>query len=511
MLAVFVSGVVYWGFRLRKSSDTMETSFLAGRKVPGIIASLSTVATNLNVNDFIGGAGMAYTFGVIYVANAMIPNGLALLMVALFIIPKMRRISVYTLGEWLEKRYCPFIGISYSVIWSFIWMLFNLGLYIYGGAFVLHSLVGWNLYGSIVLLSIIAAVYTLMGGFGAVVATDVLQIFFMFFPFIFISIAAWSEIGGFAGLAETLPAEKSYVFSNETPFGNFFIMIIGAVLMGASYWSTEAQVVQRPLSTPDEENAAVSYIGASFWLSILLPFLVSVPALAAIHFYPGIENPDYAMPNLIQRYLPSGLYGLTIVGLVAGFFSSADSQINAFCTMFTSAIYKRLIRAEASEQHYVKISKISGVIFTLAAIGTAVIFSFAKEGMMLFAISILATIMPPFGAVTLAGAVIRSVNSKGGTIGLITGMGLALALAVLSNIGMLEMIAEQTLYFRGMVTFSVTFLVTYITSILTGGRDRQRWTKMDIAAKWSPRIITSALLLLAAMAVVYSVWISYFV
>ena len=317
MIAVFVIGVIAWGFRMRKAAGTLEGSFLAGRKVPGFIASLSTVATNLNANDFIGGAGMTYAIGVVTAHGSWV-NGLGLVLVALFLMPKLRRLKVFTLGEWLERRYSAPVGISYSIVWSMIWMLFNLGLYLYAGALVLNALVGWDLGWSICVLSVIAAFYTLIGGFGAVVATDVLQISLMFFPFIFLASAVWWDIGSVADLAASLPAEKSSYRASSTPFGPLTIMLGGMFFMGMSYWSTEAQVVQRPLSARSEEDSTVSYLGASFWLSLLCPFLIGLPALAAIHYFPGLENNDHAMPNMIRKFLPPGLYGVTIVGLIFG-------------------------------------------------------------------------------------------------------------------------------------------------------------------------------------------------
>ena len=167
MVVVFVTGVLAWGLRMRKASATLADSFLADRKVPGFIASLSTVATNLNANDFLGAAGFTVTVGVV-LAHGNSVNGLALILVALLVVPKLRRLNVFTLAGWLEKRYSPTVGIAYSITWACIWMVFNLGLYIYAGALVLNTLVGWNLYGSMVLLACVAAFYTLIGGRGGV-------------------------------------------------------------------------------------------------------------------------------------------------------------------------------------------------------------------------------------------------------------------------------------------------------------------------------------------------------
>jgi SSS family solute:Na+ symporter len=496
---------------MRKLASSLEGAFLAGRKVPGFLASLSTVATNLNVNDFIGGAGFIYLVGVVLAHIGMI-NGLALILVSLFLVQKLRRLNVFTLGGWLEKRYCATVGIMYSITWSVIWMLFNLGLYIYGGALVLNTLVGWNLYISIVLLSIIAAVYTLIGGLRAVIATDVLQISLMFFPFLFLALVVWIDVGGPAGLAASLPEAKAVFWTNDTPFGSLAVMFLGIFFMSVSYWSCEAQVIQRPLSARSEEDSTISYLGASIWFILLCPLLISIPALATIKYFPNLENPDLAMPSLVQKFLPHGLYGVMVVGLVAGFFSSADSQINAFCAMFTSDIYKRLLRPGKNESHYLRASKVAGVIFTLAAIGTALLVSRAEKGMFLFAISIVATIMPPFGAITVIGALSRRVNRTGALIGLIGGILVAIGLVVASGMGYLSSIAgNNTLYFRTMVTFLVTSLLTYLGSLFsTGYRYDGSPVEVDITTRLSRRVIRLVILMLVAMLGMCAFWTYYF-
>lgn len=512
MVAIFSIGIIVWGFIMRQAAGSLEGSFLAGRKVPGLLASLSTVATNLNANDFIGGAGFVYAFGVVVLHGSWV-NSLALVLVSLFLVQKLRRLNVFTLGGWLERRYCFSIGFMYSLAWSVIWMLFNLGLYLYAGALVLQTLVGWPLYESIVVLSVIAAAVTLLGGFGAVVAVDVLQILLMFFPFIFVAWGVMSEVGGIARLAEQLPAEKAVFWTDHTPFGSLTIMLMGIFFMGMSYWSTEAQVIQRPLASKSEQDSIISYLGASFWFSVLVPLLIALPALAAIKLYPNLENNDHAMPMLIRRVLPRGLYGVTVVGLMAGVFSSVEAQINSFCAMFTTDIYRRVLVPNREERHYLIASKVAGVLFALAAIGTAVVFSFAKEGMMLFAISVLATIMPPFAAVTILGAMVRWVNKSGAMAGLITSAVTAIGLVAADKLGWLSGIADQTLYLRTMLTFLTGVVVTLVISAVTTDRKTRLQAEsagIDLSIKWSPRVVRMTVLLLGGIGLMVGIWSYYF-
>jgi len=506
MIAVFIAGVVFWGFRLRRvASESMAGSFLADRKISGFIASLSTVATNLNINDFIGGAGLAYMFGAI-MAHGQILTGIVLMIVSIVLVPKIRRINAYSLGEWLEKRYSARIGISYSVVWAMVWMLFNLGLYIYGGAFVLNMMMGWPLYPSIVILSIIAAFYTLLGGLGAVVATDILQLCLMFFPFIFVSASVWIDVGGPIQLAASLPEAKSAFWVTHTPFGHIGIFLLSFFIMGTSYWSCEAQVIQRPLASSSEEDASVSFLGAAFWFTLLVPILITLPALAAIKIAPNLENPDMAMIVLIRKYLPHGLYGVTVLGLIAGFFSSADSQINAFCALFTTDVYRRLLRPGKTESHYVLSSKIAGIIFTLAAIGTAILFSKAGKGMMLFALSILVTIMPPFGAITIGGAILRVFNACGAFVGLIAGGLVSIGLVIADVLGYLKPIAEETLYFRAMVSFVITFVLALLVSLIFKDKATVETEQQDMTINISSKLKRMIILLIIATIAITAFW-----
>jgi SSS family solute:Na+ symporter len=466
MVAVFILGLVCWGYMKRHSVKTMDQSFLADRKVPGFIASLSTVATTLNVNDFVGLSGSVYAVGII-MAHMPLISGICLLFLSLMLVHKLRAMNVFTAGEWLGKRYRPGIGNAYSIVWSCIWMVFNLGLYNYGGALILHTLMGWNFYFSLVLLSVVGAFYTISGGFGVVVGTHILQVMLMFFPFLVIAPLAIFKAGGIANIVSSLPADQVNIWTPHTPFGPISLMFFGCVITTASFWSSEAQLLQRPLSSRSSEDASITYLGASFWFVILMPFLIIMPALASKVLFTDLDKPDLAAPMLIKTLLPHGLYGVAVVGLMSGFLSSAASQINSFCAMFTTDVYKKLIRPGKQESHYLLTSKIAGVIFAFCAVGTALLFYRAPSGMFIYAVGVLATIMPPFAAVIMLGAMWKKANSRGAAAGLIIGGSLAVTLFILANrTKLLLPIAEDTMFFRAALTYIVTLGTAWLFSLL---------------------------------------------
>jgi len=504
MVAVFILGLVGWGFVKRHSTKTMEQSFLADRKVPGFIASISTVATTLNVNDFVGLSGSVYAVGII-MAHIPLTSGICLLFLSLMLVHKLRAMKVFTAGEWLGKRYHPGIGHAYSIVWSCIWMVFNLGLYNYGGALILHTLMGWNFYFSVVLLSVVGAFYTITGGFGVVVGAHVLQVMLMFFPFLVIAPLAIFKAGGIANIISSLPANQTDIWTAHTPFGPISLMFFGMIITTMSYWSSEAQILQRPLSCRSSEDASITYLGASFWFVILMPFLIILPALAAKVLFTGLEKPDLAAPMLIKTFLPHGLYGVAVVGLMSGFLSSAASQINSFCAMFTADVYKKLIRPGQQESHYMLTSKIAGVIFAFCAIGTALLIYRAPTGMFIYAIGILATIMPPFAAVILLGAMWKKANSKGAAFGLVIGGGLAVVLFMLATYTKLfSSIADDSMFFRAALTYIVTLSVTWLFSMLLGVQAGEDQTAAATASvKITKRVWKLAFALASAISVMY--------
>jgi len=508
MVFVFIVAVVYWGWRMHRKADTMESAFLAGRNVNGIIASFSTVATNLNANDFLGLTGAVYAVGIV-MSHQVFMGSIVLLLAALILMPRLRALNVYSLGGWLEHRYSAPVGVAYSLVWTFIWMLFNLGLYIYAGSKVLETLLGWNLNACIFLLTFVAAAYTLMGGFGAVVATDVLQLALMFFPLVILSGCCIVEMGGFSGLAAKLPDSHGHFWAAHSSLGSLPMALAGMFFMSMSYWSCEAQVVQRPLATKDPESASISYLGASIWYAVLVPVVIIVPGLTAKVLFPELSNNDHAMPELIKHFLPTGLYGVAVVGLIAGFLSSADSQINAFCTMFTADIYRRFVKPGQSDHHYVRVSRIAGVIGTCVAVGAAFAFKYAEEGMFLFAVGVLATIMPPFGAVTVLGTTVRRMNSRGAIAGLIAGGATAVALFIASRMGMLTAIAEDDLYFRGTVTFALTGVIAVAVSLLSRS-DGRFASDVEVEDYLTPRLKRVAAALFVVTFAVYVFWTAVF-
>jgi len=324
------------------------------------------------------------------------------------------------------------------------------------------------------------------------------------------------DSGGFGALlAHFNPEDRnSNLFATETPHGPIAIMIIGGLFKAFSYWSTEAQILQRPLATRGPSDASTAYLGSVAWIIYLKPLLVIIPVLAALPIVPALENPDQIGPYLIIEYLPEGMYGMIIIGLVAGFLSSADSQINAFCTMFTTDIVQRRLLRGKSNLFYLNLSRVLGLIFTVAAIGMAYWISSNQSGMMAFAGSVLVSIMPPFGAITLLAMVMPRANSKGAIAGLAVGGLTSVTLLVMEFTGGLDFYREQynadtTLFWRSAINFLVTALACIVVSRLTPDESGLA-TRPEVSFRLSPGVKKQFIIMTAGCFVLWGVWIFLF-
>ncbi|WP_126664526.1 sodium:solute symporter family transporter [Haloterrigena salifodinae] len=465
-ICVFIVGLVVFGAYMRRNTADSASTFLADRSLPPSVQAFSTVATNLNANDFLGLAGFAYAYGIIVLLGP-ITNAIAIVLATIAIIPFIRQIQAFSLGEWLTRRFSRPVGDAYDFIWTFVWMFVNMGLYIYAGSLVLNTLLGWNLWLSMGVIIVVGTAYTILGGFGAVAGSDTIQFVLMFVPLILLLPVSLYMVGGISGLIDGLATHQAsmtpsdHPLAAEFPVGGpiaVFLLYFGFLASAISYWSAESQVLQRPLSAEDPESAQVGYLYTSIWYAILVPLFILVPGLVAAVLYPNLEVADHAMPMLISDVMPPGLYGVVVVGLIAGVLSSVDSQLNNFQTLFTERIYRRYVASDRKPSHYVRVGRIAGIVFMVACIGVAYLFSM-EDSMYLVAQSILATIMPTFAAVAIVGGLWDGSTSTGAILGI------AIGLAVSVYMGFT--LGHEALYSRSLYAFVLVIGIVVAVSLLT--------------------------------------------
>ncbi|WP_101295904.1 sodium:solute symporter family transporter [Halegenticoccus soli] len=489
-ISVFLLGLIVFGAYMRQNTVNSASTFLADRSLPPLVQAFSTVATNLNANDFLGLAGFAYAFGIIVLLGP-ITNAIAIVFATIAIIPFIRQIQAFSLGEWLNERFASPVGDTYDFIWTFVWMFVNMGLYIYAGSLVLNTLLGWDLWFSIGVVVFIGTAYTILGGFGAVAGSDTIQFVLMFVPLALLLPISLKMVGGIPGLLQGLePYQASmtpteHPLAAEFPFGGpvaMFLLYFGFLASSISYWSAESQILQRPLAAESAESAQIGYLYTGIWYAVLVPLFILIPGLTAAVLYPNLEVADHAMPMLIQDVMPPGLYGVVIVGLLAGVLSSVDSQLNNFQTLLTERIYRRYVASDRSPDHYVRVSRMAGIVFMIACIAMAYVFS-QQDSMYLVAVSILATIMPTFAAVAIVGGLWDGAT----TTGALTGVGVGLATSVFMGFEL----GHEAVYSRSLYSLILVVVIVGIVSAFTTRKDEETPTNFSDSSSTTETMVSS--------------------
>lgn len=471
-LAVFVTSLVVFGVYMRQSAVDSASTFLADRSLPPWVQAFSTVATNLNANDFIGLAGFAYSFGIIALMTP-ISTAIAIVVVTIAVIPFIREIEAFSLGEWLSERFASPVGEVYDFVWTFVWMIINMGLYIYAGALVLNTLLGWNLWLSVGVVVFIGTTYTILGGFGAVAGSDTIQFVLMFVPLALLLPMSLDMVGGISGLVEGIQPNQATMTPSEHPllaafpFGGTIAVVFlyfGFIAQSISYWGAESQILQRPLSAESSESAQVGFLYTGIWYAVLVPLFILIPGVIAAALYPDLGVSDEAMPMLIRDTMPPGLYGVVIVGLLAGVLSSVDSQLNNFQTLLTERVYRRFVAPNREPSHYVTVSRIAGIIFVVLSVGMAYYFSL-QDSMYLVAQSLLVTIMPTFAAVAIVGGLWDRATTAGAIVAVAFGFVFSLYLGFT--------LGHEATYVRAFYSLPSIMLVAIIVSLVTSPREEE--------------------------------------
>ena len=347
VVLIYLVGILIIGFYFKKFVHSSEDYFLGGKMLPFWAIGMSLVVTDIGAVDFVGAAGQAYRYGIVVANFDWLGSVPGMILAAFIFIPYYWRSGVYTIPEYMGRRYNKGVRSLEAIIWV-LFMAFDLGIIFWASALLLNTLMGWSMDVSILVTAGIIGVYTIMGGLSAVVMTDVVQLIIMYLGGGLILGLGLYEVGGWSGLVEKVtnvgPAFQDH-FSlilpadTATPYPWTGILFGLTFVLANAYWIGNQGIVQRTLGAKDEWNAKAGVLLGAV-LKVFIPVLVIIPGIIAIAVDPNIADGDQAVPMLIKRMLPPGLTGLVFAGFFAGLMSSVDSALNSTATLFTKDIYE---------------------------------------------------------------------------------------------------------------------------------------------------------------------------
>ncbi len=529
---------------VRKQTDTTQY-FLAGRNVGFFAIGASIFASNIGSEHIVGLAGQGASTGLAMAHYEL--HAWVVVLLAWVFVPFYYNAGVFTMPEFLEKRFGPRPRWILSLVSLAAYVLTKVSVTVYAGAVVFSTLLP-DTFGSpenafwvgAIATVILTGLYTIAGGLRVVLYTDTVQAFILLIGSVAITYIGLDLLGGWGELqtfAATSVADYALWRPLSDPDFPWLGIMIASPIVGIWYWCTDQYIVQRTLAAKDLRTARRGALFGAFlkvWpvLFFLVPGLIG----AALHSKGLLAIPtdsggglvgDQVFPTMVATLLPEGLRGLVVAGLMAALMSSLSSLFNSTATLFTVDVYEK-IRPNAPEKHYVNVGRVATFVVVLLGLAwIPVMPMISKGGLYQYLQSVQGYLAPPITAVFLLGVFNDRINNRGAvwglSLGFILGMTKLLIQAFfgegkIENPAFLAAIGDfNFLYYSG-----VLFLVCVVTIIVASrtapaqpresiagltyssidrAAVRASWTRGDVA-------LTAVVLgLVAALYLYFSFWI----
>ena len=412
--------IVIWV--VRKKQENTEDYFLAGRNVGWFVVGASIFASNIGSEHVVGlaGAGAGNKLPMlIYEIQAWV-----VLILGWVFLPFYARSGVFTMPEFLEKRFDARSRWVLSVFSIIAYVLTKISVTIYAGGIVVSALLGIDFWTGAIATVLLTGVYTVLGGMRAVVYTETLQAIILVIGAGALTFIGLQHVGGWQSMTETITPEYLNMWrSADDPDFPWPALFITSTIVGIWYWCTDQYIVQRALTAKNiKEGRRGTIFGAL--LKLLPVFLFLIPGVIALTLKMRGEleydSPDQAFPVLMSNLLPSGLRGLVAAGLLAALMSSLASVFNSVSTLFTVDIYKKL-RPNTPEKKLVRTGQIATVIVVIIGIIWIPIMANISGVLYEYLQKVQSYIAPPITAVFLLGIFHKRINGQGAFITLIVG------------------------------------------------------------------------------------------
>ena len=440
--AVFMIGIVVW-VTMQKQENS-DDYFLGGRDATWLAIGCSIFASNIGSEHLIGLAGSGAASGMAMAHWEF--QGWMILILAWVFVPFYERSMVFTMPEFLERRYNPQSRTLLSVISLISYVLTKVAVTVYAGGLVFQQVFGikelWGIdffWIAAIGLVVITAIYTIFGGMKSVLYTSVLQTPILLLGSLFILVLGFKELGGWEQMMEICRATPvneygdtmtNLIRNNNDPQSPWVGALVGSSIIGFWYWCTDQFIVQRVLSGKDEQQARRGAIFGAY-LKLLPVFLFLIPGMIAFALSnKGIvingeaftlSTPDAAFPTLVAKLLPAGVKGIVVCGILAALMSSLASLFNSSAMLFTIDFYKRF-KPETPEKQLVVIGQIATVVIVVLGILWIPVMRSVGDVLYNYLQDVQSVLAPGIASAFLLGIAWKRTSAKGGMWGLISGL-----------------------------------------------------------------------------------------
>jgi solute:Na+ symporter, SSS family len=420
IIAVYFVIVFAIGFYFARKERTSTDYFLASRDVGWFFIGASLFVSNISTEHFIGLSGTGASSGLA-VGHFEWLACLILLILGWVFVPFYLRTNVFTMPEFLERRFSRQCAVYLAAISIVAYIFTKISVQLYAASVVLERVAGWSLWKTAVVLVIATGIYTIAGGLAAVIYTDTVQTLILITGAVALTLIGLHRVGGLEHLRTMVPPAYFHMIKPASdpnfPWTGIFF---GAPILGIWYWCTDQVIVQRVLSARDEGHAKAGTIFAGF-LKILPVFMLVLPGIIALALFPEqVKKPDFAYPTLVLNLLPTGLVGLVMAALLAAVMGAMSSVFNSASTLVTLDFYKK-IRPAASEAQLVNFGRIATGFMVLLGLLWVPFIKYISSQLYIYLQSVQAYISPPISACFVLGVLWPRLNGSGAICSLLTG------------------------------------------------------------------------------------------
>jgi SSS family solute:Na+ symporter len=461
---VLLLGITWWV--VLRNKDTAADYFLAGRNLGWFIVGASIFASNIGSEHLVGLAGSGCTDGVAMAHYEL--HAWCVLVLGWVMVPFYMRSMVFTMPEFLERRFSPTARWVLSIISLVAYVLTKMAVGIFAGGVVFGTLLPelhWNLgfvtldsfwIGSLAVV-LLTGLYTVLGGMRAVAYTDAAQTVILICGSALVTVFGLIEIGGWTALRDALPSDMFNLWKPLIPagmegtwapvkepgriawyFSDYYPwlgMLFCAPIIGLWYWCTDQYIVQRALGAPNEQQARRGTISAGF-MKLLPVFIFIIPGMICYALAKGGTVPELAglvdaqgrpvreacqaaFPLMVANILPAGVRGIVVAGLLAALMSSLAGTFNASSTLFTMDLYQKF-RPKASQHQLVWIGRVATTIMVFIGIAWIPVIRGA-QGLYHYLQAVQGYLAPPIFVVFFFGVFWKRLNAQGCLAALIVG------------------------------------------------------------------------------------------
>ncbi len=536
--ALVILTVGLWVSRTKKGTKkSTEDYFLASKSLPWWAIGASLIAANISAEQFIGMSGSGFALGL-GIASYEWMGALTLLIVGKYFLPIFTEKELYTIPEFIEKRFSTNLKSILAVFWVCLYIFVNLTSVLYLGGLALETILGVDMIYAIIGLGLFAAAYSLYGGLAAVAWTDIIQVVFLVLGGLVTTYLALDTVSGGGGVMaglrtvfDTVPGHFDMILDKTNPeyvnLPGIGVLIGGLWVANLYYWGFNQYIIQRTLAAKSLKESQKGILFAAF-LKLIIPLIVVIPGIAAyvivndpsllsslgeqgLANIPSSGASDKAYPWLMQ-FLPTGLKGVAIAALAAAIVSSLASMLNSTSTIFTMDIYKQHINNNASNRKLVGVGRFSAAVALIIAMVVAPLLGGLDQAFQ-FIQEYTGVVSPGILAVFLLGLFWKKTTNRGAIVGVLASIPVAMFFKIgpkgwISGSGLENLFPSLPWMDQMGLTCLITMVVIALVSYFqNGGKDDGKGIPLNKETfRTKPLFNLGAFVIMITLTVVYALF-----